>query len=543
MKRGPGVARKKRSRAASKVRRTSASGRLFRAVPATPPPRRAPADARSFTAEQLRSAHVANDAQARDLIEAFETANDNSQAFSASDDTVVPLAEHDGVMVPQAMADLLAHVNDPKFKESWRVTCWIHTKYKRDVYSGAYLAATRELNAHRERLDMRIQNLEVPREEQWKTRSDDDTLSTLMDTANTFKRLTDHCHLKARNLENAASVSTLQTGDAPIATRVAELRQEILRFSRKSMQHEVTEFVAKILLAFFQNPFFPRNKFFSLLFVGAPGTGKTTIARDISRVLVASGLFEGGFADKGKSDFIGQYLGQTPHITKKTLTSYALEGILFIDEAYSLCSTDDKGRVDAYGAEFATSLVDFMTRFKGLSCIIAAGYEPEMRSQFLSANDGLPRRFPHRFLLNDLNEHQLTDILVSHNQSVLRPSGSADAESALTDGALEAFKSFVLRVRERKKELPHLFRVLENQAGSASNIAEFMSLLSEGRKNNRYFKAQQGVLSEDSVRSKIDSAGSAIDEALVIESIRGVLSQTEMSNRGKALRELKRLVG
>lgn len=449
------------------------------------------------------------------------------------------MVEFEGKSIPQSMANLLAYVNDPKFKESWRIACWVHTKYKHEVYTGAYLASLQELNAVREKLEMKVDNFDIPKEDKWKVLSDDPELNSLMDVANQFKVLADHCDLKARNLESNGSVATLTTTNQTISSRVSDFRSELKAFAMKSMQPEISDFVAELMMAFFQNPFFPRNKFFSFMFVGPPGTGKTTIAKDLSRVLVASGLFEGGFFDKGKSDFIGQYMGQTPHITKKTLTTCALEGVLFIDEAYSLCNKDKDGKIDMYGSEFATALVDFMTRFKGLNCIIAAGYEPEMKAQFLAANDGLPRRFPHRFLLQDLDTTQLTGIVDSYNSKLLNPTSQ---KSSLSDEASALVRHFIDKVRANRADMPHLYKLIENQAGSASNIAEFLSLGVEGRANNRFFRAASGgILSEDVVKKSIETSSVKITSDDVLKALTTIVAQAEMSNRQRAMKELEGL--
>lgn len=475
-------------------------------------------------------------------MDAFERVGDDAAppASSVPVASDVEMGKFDGRPVAQSLVDLISYVDHSKFKSSWRMVCWMHLRYKHEIYTGAYLGLMREINACRARLDMRVDDMQIPKDDAWRVRHEDDQLSSLTDSANQMKRLADHCHAKAESLRiNESSVPSLLSGPQAKESRVKELRDEIKRFAEVTLQHDVADFVARLLLAFFQNPLFPRNKFFSFMFVGPPGTGKTTLARDVSRVLVAAGLFEGGFSDKGKSEFIGQYLGQTPHLTRRALTAYALEGVLFIDETYSLCNLDDKGRVDMYGSEFATSLVDFMTRFKGLGCIITAGYEPEMRSQFLAANDGIPRRFPHRFLLNDLDGRQLTSIVETYSQKLMRPNTNA---AALEENTVKLVEHFVDTVRSQRQEFPHLYKVLENQAGSASNIAEFLVTYTEGGNHDRYFKPTDGILSEGAILAEIEKERVNVTPQEVKKALRQIVAQGEMSQRGAALSELESLL-
>ena len=81
-------------------------------------------------------------------------------------------------------------------------------------------------------------------------------------------------------------------------------------------------------------------------------------------------------------------------------------GVVFIDEAYALTQWSD-GKPEGYGSEAVSAMVEFMTRYKGLYCLLAAGYEREMTRYFLPTNPGLPRRFPYRFVLHDLTPDEL----------------------------------------------------------------------------------------------------------------------------------------
>lgn len=143
-----------------------------------------------------------------------------------------------------------------------------------------------------------------------------------------------------------------------------------------------------------------------MIFTGNPGTGKTTIARLISKYLKAAGVLAGGqLIEVTRADLVGKYVGHTAPLTTQVMNS-ALGGVLFIDEAYSLY----RGKDDSFGLEAIDTLVKGMEDHRDELVVILAGYTKEMQA-FLSANSGLQSRFPSIVEFPDYTGAELLQIL------------------------------------------------------------------------------------------------------------------------------------
>lgn len=145
-----------------------------------------------------------------------------------------------------------------------------------------------------------------------------------------------------------------------------------------------------------------------MIFFGNPGTGKTTIARQLGHLYRQLGILsKGHFIETDRSGLVGGYLGQTALKTTEVLNS-ALGGILFIDEAYTLSSTHGE---DQYGQEAIDTILKYMEDNRDDLIVIAAGYE-NLMGEFLSSNPGMKSRFNKYFRFNDYSEDELTEIFL-----------------------------------------------------------------------------------------------------------------------------------
>lgn len=142
-----------------------------------------------------------------------------------------------------------------------------------------------------------------------------------------------------------------------------------------------------------------------MIFVGNPGTGKTTIARIVAKYLKAIGVLSSGhLCEVTRADLVGQYAGHTAVKTTDVIRS-AIGGVLFIDEAYSLC----RDKNDVFGLEAIDALVKGMEDNRDNLVVILAGYEDEMQD-FLKANSGLKSRFPNLVHFEDYTVDEMYEI-------------------------------------------------------------------------------------------------------------------------------------
>jgi SpoVK/Ycf46/Vps4 family AAA+-type ATPase len=173
-----------------------------------------------------------------------------------------------------------------------------------------------------------------------------------------------------------------------------------------------------------------------LVFLGNPGTGKTTIARLFSEIYSALGLLpKGHLIEVDRQALVGQYVGQTAIKTKDVIDS-AIGGTLFIDEVYSLIKKDESD----FGRESIDTLIKRMEDDKGKFILIAAGYTDETNN-FLAVNPGLTSRFYKRIHFDDYSPSELF---------IIAESFLADKKLKLNDEAGKLISSFLNEAYQKR---------------------------------------------------------------------------------------------
>ena len=271
---------------------------------------------------------------------------------------------------------------------------------------------------------------------------------------------------------------------------------------------------------------------YHMVFTGNPGTGKTTVARIVARAFRALGIAKGGqLVETDRSGLVGRYAGETAVKTNAKVDE-AIGGILFVDEAYQLASSDS----DDYGKEAIVTLLKRMEDDRDKLIVIAAGYTDEMRD-FLDANSGLRSRFSKTIEFSDYTAKELAAIfrsIAKKNEFVL----AADLEEGL-DAAMVKLTAKRDRTFGNARFVRQLF---EDATGRQANrLAESGNLDADALKTLALADLGLGERKTDVRAPTIDEVLAELDSLVGLKPVKDELRRLIATVRANKMREEKGL--
>ena len=209
----------------------------------------------------------------------------------------------------------------------------------------------------------------------------------------------------------------------------------------------------------------PASVSYHCVFSGSPGTGKTTVARIVAGIYKEMGILKKGhLVEVQRADLVGEYMGQTAPKTNAKIDE-ALDGVLFIDEAYSLA---DGSRDDQYGREAVDTILKRMEDDRDRLVVILAGYSEPIKG-FIHSNPGLESRFNRYIHFDDYTADELLKIFVFNLEK---------AQYTITRDAYQAVYDVICQAVAQKDErfgnaryVRNLFeRIIQRQADRVAKL-------------------------------------------------------------------------
>jgi hypothetical protein len=286
----------------------------------------------------------------------------------------------------------------------------------------------------------------------------------------------------------------------PVEKRFVDFVRSIQKLRELFGRKDVQDQMAKLCMAFMNNPVLFKSQYLTFSITGGAGTGKTETAKLIGRVLASLGLLvEGNFETYSRATLVGQYIGETADKVLGALTRN-YENVVFIDEAYAVAQGSGDKKFDPYGIEALNELTGFLDKHKGQIALIVAGYKCEMEEYFFGANVGLRRRFRTHWRFEPYQPKELLCIL----DSKLKGSFKLQLDKIADDQANQYLRGFFFAKvdgddnQDFSNFSPGQFiyrRLFVDEGGAMENLATSLATFFRGSLNG-----QSQITGDDMIR-------------------------------------------
>jgi type VII secretion ATPase EccA len=239
-----------------------------------------------------------------------------------------------------------------------------------------------------------------------------------------------------------------------------------------------------------------------LVFTGPPGTGKTTIARVVAKIYCGLGLLKReNIREVHRADLIGQHIGETEAKTNAIIDS-ALDGVLFLDEAYALVAT---GAKNDFGLVAIDTLLARMENDRDRLVVIVAGYRADL-DRFLDTNQGLRSRFTRSIDFPSYKAAELIEIanfMAAKRDSAFEQAALDDLE-ALFAHLADSSKPDVAGVERRGLDIAGNGRFVRNVVEKSEEEREFRLDHSEHAETGEFTDEELMTISAEDVRNSVE---------------------------------------
>ena len=261
-------------------------------------------------------------------------------------------------------------------------------------------------------MDNIFKRMMTSRDNKKKRRTDKDTVSEFdryFKEANTLKPINKDIKTLKDLIELGKTYDPLDKSRYVINLRALNKCVEPLQNLEAMIgMNNIKEMIIDLIFFRLQNLEENKEEMWHLVIQGTPGSGKTEVAKIIGKLFYGLGIIkEDKFTQVRRSDLIGKYLGHTAKMTQDVFNN-AKNGILFIDEAYSLGNPENK---DSFSKECIDTINQNLTENKD-TVVFIAGYKEQLDESFFSYNPGLNRRFKIRMTVDKYNAAELREIFI-----------------------------------------------------------------------------------------------------------------------------------